>query len=75
MVTIYFQVNGTNVQGMSHEEVVKILTESGEKVTLVAYREKILNKKMKPMSEINGVNGTKIPGDNSPRVCHETLFI
>ena len=64
-------MNGINVQTSLHEEVVKILTESGETVKLVAYREKIINKKMKPMSQINGVdpNNAGKPSDPNNKVC------
>ena len=72
----YFpQVNGVNVQGSSHEEVVKILTEASDTVSLVAYREKILNKKMKPMSQINGIDGGKMAADKSKKVGRAYIFI
>ena len=70
-------MNGINVQTSLHEEVVKILTESGETVKLVAYREKIINKKMKPMSQINGVdpNNAGKPSDPNNKVCEGPLSI
>lgn len=49
-----------DVRHVKHEEVVKILTSCTEKVTLVAYRERVINKKMRPMSEINGGAHTQI---------------
>lgn len=47
---------------------MKILTGADDKVSLVAYREKILNKQMKPMSQINGVDAVKTAGE-STEVC------
>ncbi|XP_066930968.1 protein scribble homolog isoform X3 [Clytia hemisphaerica] len=47
-------INGVDVRHSKHEDIVKILTSSTDKVSLVAYREKVINKKMRPMSEING---------------------
>ena len=50
------QINGVDVRHSKHEDIVKILTSSTDKVSLVAYRERVVNKKMRPMSEINGCN-------------------
>jgi len=51
-------INSVDVRTAKHEDVVKILTSCTDKVTLVAYRERIINKKMIPLSQINGtVNG------------------
>ena len=49
-----FQINSVDVRHSKHEDIVKILTSCTDKVSLVAYRERIINKKMRPMSQING---------------------
>ena len=42
------------MQHSTHEEAVSILTSSGERVTMEIYRERIINKRMTPVSKING---------------------
>lgn len=49
-----FSVNGIDVRQSSHDDVVKILTSTSETVSLLAFREHVINKKMKPASQING---------------------
>ena len=54
------KINGVDVRTAKHEDVVKILTSCTNKVSLVAYRERVINKKMIPMSQINGSIGGQI---------------
>ena len=50
----FAQINNEDVQHSTHEEAVNILTSSGERVTMEIYRERIINKRMTPVSKING---------------------
>lgn len=51
---IFSQINDEDVQECTHEEAVNILTSSGERVNMMIYRERIVNKRMIPVSMING---------------------
>ena len=60
------KINGVDVRTAKHEDVVKILTSCTDKVSLVAYRERVINKKMIPMSQINGSIGGQIKTVGEP---------
>ena len=60
------KINGVDVRIAKHEDVVKILTSCTDKVSLVAYRERVINKKMIPMSQINGSIGGQIKTVGEP---------
>ncbi|XP_047145373.1 protein scribble homolog isoform X1 [Hydra vulgaris] len=47
-------INNVDVREAKHDDVVKILVNATEKVSLVAHRERVIHKKMKPLSQING---------------------
>jgi len=47
-------INDEDLQHSTHEEAVNILTSSGERVAMELYRERIINKRMTPVSKING---------------------
>ncbi|XP_065062730.1 protein scribble homolog [Rhopilema esculentum] len=47
-------INEQDVQECRHEDAVAILTSSGDTVTMMIYRERIINKRMTPLSKLNG---------------------
>ena len=51
---LFLQINNEDVQHSTHEEAVNVLTNSGERVAMELYRERIINKRMTPVSKING---------------------
>lgn len=81
-------INNVDVRNAKHDDVVNILTSCADKVTLVAYRERIVNKKMRPMSQINGntedvktvgesTKAEGLPGDarQEPRLLVEEVIL
>ena len=51
IVSISFQINGKSVENASHEEAVSLLTSSFPSVTLIVSRERVLEKRMTPLSK------------------------
>ena len=58
-------INGKDVSEARHEDVVKLLVSCTGVVTIIAIRESIINKKMTPMSQLNGSVSVSENGDQS----------
>eukprot|EP00794_Sanderia_malayensis_P012000 gene12000-13238_t len=53
-------INGKDVQTCRHEDAVNALTSSGDNVSMVIYRETVVNKRMTPLSKLSSANSEGI---------------
>lgn len=52
MLSLFFQINGKDMKIARHEDAVAMLTGGLSYVTLVVCREKVINKRMLPLSKL-----------------------